>query len=101
MTSYEARIIEGPHLFVRNLVTLVVRDGDRFLKSDGTWEYAEEGAVPEGIGVAFPPGAVEAIAVAIQEWQGHVSHADTEAKVLREWLAVERDRVERIMFPQP
>ena len=48
---------------------------------------------------AEPIPAIEAIAVAIQEWQGHTSHADTEARVLREWLAAERKRVDRVLFP--
>jgi hypothetical protein len=69
-----------------------------WLTQNGLWQVVDEGVrLDEGFGIVLPRGSVEAIAVAIQNWQGHASHADTEAKVLREWLAVERDRVDRIL----
>ena len=86
---------------LKNLVRLVVVDEqyDRttYLAEDGTWRTAVEGAANEDMGIRLQPEAVEAIAVAIQAWQGHASHADTEARVLREWLAVERGRVDQAL----
>jgi hypothetical protein len=53
------------------------------------------------MGLLLPAEAVEAIARAVQEFQGHTSHADTEARVLREWLTVERARVDRALEVLP
>lgn len=93
MDRFEARVMDGPHLWALNQVTLAVRDGESFLMSDGTWRVIPEGQTSEEVGIRVPRAAIEAIAVAVQEWQGHTSHADTEARVLREWLASERERV--------
>lgn len=101
MRGFEARVIEDAMAWQRDVVWLAVRDGDRhaYLMPDGTWTVNEdETAMPaEPIGIAMPKAAIEAIAVAIQQWQGHTSHADTEARVLREWLTVERERVDRVL----
>jgi hypothetical protein len=97
--KYAARIIEGPDLFARNVVRLAIRDEARnaFLMPDGTWQTVPEGEYIADMGVVLPAGAVEAIAVAVAEYQGHTSHADTEARVLREALTVERARVDRML----
>ena len=102
MNGIEARIVAEPMNWAMNTVRLLVRDphGNRaaaYLMEDGTWKEADEGTSPEGMGLLLPAGAVEAIARAAQEFQGHTSHADTEARVLREWLAVERGRVDRVL----
>jgi hypothetical protein len=96
--GYSARILDQD-LFARSDVRLAIRDEHRhaFLMPDGTWQTFEEGVRVDEVGVVIPAEAVEALAVAIQEWQGHASHADTEARVLREWLAVERERVDRAL----
>lgn len=97
MRGFEARVVQGPDLFARNRVTLLIRDGDQraFLMGDGTWvSVAEDVAAPADMGLILPAGSIEAIALAVAEYQGHTSHADTEARVLREWLAVERARVD-------
>lgn len=68
------------------------------LHRDGTWQPFEEmGVITDDVGIVIPAGAVEALAVAIEEFQGHTSHADTEARVLREWLAVEQRRVDAML----
>lgn len=98
MRRADARVYAGPDSFVRNQVTLAVRDDNGYyLMSDGTWRAFSEGEVATDMGIALPAHVIEAIGVAIQEWQGHTSHADTEARVLREWLAVERERVDRTL----
>jgi hypothetical protein len=97
--GFSARVLTGPHLFVRDQVTVAIRD-DRlgeYLMRDGSWQVLPEGESSEDIGILIPAGAIEALAVAVAEYQGHTSHADTEARVLREWLAVERARVEKAL----
>jgi len=73
-------------------------DSRRYLASDGTWKDWKPGeGLASDAGIPVPPGFIEPLAVAIQEHQGHTSHADTEARVLREWLAVERERVDNVL----
>lgn len=67
------------------------------LLSDGTWGQGVDGATLDTEGLRLPSEAIEAIARAIEEFQGHASHADTEARVLRESLEVERARVDRVL----
>lgn len=106
MGGYEARLLDDTDGWTRNTVRLAIRRGvgDRteFLNPDSTWSSVQEGMLgPSPMGIELPRAAVEAIATAIAEWQGHTSHADTEARVLREWLSVERDRVDRALTPEP
>lgn len=68
-----------------------------FFMQDGTWVVVPDREVEPDSGLILPAGAIEALAVAIQEFQGHASHADTEARVLREWLATERFRVDSFL----
>lgn len=95
MRGFDARVMVGSNMFARDVVLLAVRDNDRqaYLMPDGNWSVLEEGVAVD-VGITLPAGAIEAIAVAIAEYQGHTSHADTEARVLREWLAIERVRVD-------
>ncbi len=96
MKGYKARVLDDPTFFIRDRVRLAVVDVDQgaYLMPDGTWTVVGEGAQPDGIGLGLPRAAIEAIELAIAEWQGHTSHTDTEIRVLREWLAVERGRVD-------
>jgi hypothetical protein len=79
---------------VRLMVSRRIGSHADHLMPDGTWRTVEEGSSLEDEGIELPAGSVEAIAVALQEFQGHTSHADTEARVLREWLAAEMTRVD-------
>ena len=105
MRGIEARIISESMNLATNTVRLLLRDphGNRaaYLMPDGKWQEADEATSPEGMGLLLPAEAVEAIARAVQEFQGHTSHADTEARVLREWLTVERARVDRALEVLP
>lgn len=67
------------------------------LLEDGTMQTVEAGEHVERAGIRLPYPALEAIFEALQKWQGLQSHQATEAKVLREWLAAERDRVTVLM----
>lgn len=102
----KARVIDDAEMWRLDRVRIVVWETDgfdsrRFLQADGTWwtEALDEGTAPDPTRVGFvvPAEALEALAVAIQERQGHTSHADTEARVLREWLAVEQRRVDTLI----
>jgi hypothetical protein len=97
--AFDARVIAPQNGFQRNVVTLAIRDNDQdaYLMPDGTWLHVDEGTYPERMGIDLPAAAIEAIALAVQEWQGHTSHADTEARVLREWLSAERARVDKVL----
>lgn len=102
MSDYEARLLDDASSWGRNTVRIAVRRrvGNRieFMMADGLWVSVDDGVLaPPDMGIEIPRAAIEAIAVGIQEWQGHTSHADTEARVLREWLAVERERVDRAL----
>jgi hypothetical protein len=68
------------------------------LLGDGTWlTVPDNGLYPEKAGILLPASVIEPLAVAIQEFQGHTSHADTEARILREWLAIEQRRVDAVL----
>lgn len=87
---------------VRLLVLDARPNGAEVLQSDGTWVSISEGsALPDDVGIVLPDEAVEAIAQAISEYQGYAGHAETETRVLREWLAVERARVDRSLEQRP
>jgi hypothetical protein len=98
----QARFLDEP-TFANDRVRLIVRDrtwGEvRFLATDGSWQPATPGEVvaPVRLGIDLPREAVEAIAEACEQFLGHSSHGATEARVLREALQVERDRVDRVL----
>ena len=98
MSRVDAQLFRDHTNWQRNTVTLMVRQRMgtmwAYLLPDGTWRETEDGTSLAEIGITLPADAIEAIARAIQDFQGHASHADTEARVLREWLTVERARVD-------
>jgi hypothetical protein len=74
------------------------RMADNYLAKDGTWKHIDEGAVfPDDDMFVLPRDSIETLAQACDIFLGHTSHADTEARVLREWLAVEQARVNRVL----
>jgi hypothetical protein len=102
--KYDAFIARESNDYARGTVRLLVwgpTGGGRasaYLRQDGTWRDVDEATTrDEDAGFLLPAEAVEAIASAIQEFQGHASHADTEARVLREWLTAERARVDQVL----
>lgn len=101
--AYRARIIEDRDPFLPTVRLYIMRrlgyGRSEYLMADGTWKEVEQGSPVEGdAGLPLPAEAIEAVAIAAQEFQGHASHADTEARILREWLAVERGRVDRALL---
>lgn len=103
MTRYRSYIVEDPMTdpFMR-VVRLLVVDQDvalgrgAVLMPDGTWQAVESGTRVES-GLLLPAESIEAIGEGIERWQGKANHAATESAVLREWLAVERGRVDRVL----
>ena len=72
------------------------------LRADGAWQTATEGeALPTEAGLLLPAASIAAIAEAIAAFQGDAGHAATEVRVLREWLAAERARVDAVLDPRP
>jgi hypothetical protein len=62
---------------------------------DGQWVVGDPAAIPDTEGLLIPDLAVPAIFDAFAAYQGLATHQATEAKILREWLEVERGRVDR------
>lgn len=76
----------------------VWREFDRHvLRPDGTWLEIVEAAAPPTPSFTLPRAAMEAFVEEVDRYRGQPSHAKTEAAVLREWLAVERERVDRVL----
>lgn len=99
---YDARITQDSQRWDTNEVVLQIReerhDLASFLMADGTWQTVKETeSLPEASGLTLPRGAVKAIAKAISEFLSGSLDSDTEAKVLREWLAVEQRRVDKTL----
>lgn len=75
------------------------------LMSDGTWETVPEmQKFPETetrtVGIELPMDCVKAIVEAVKEFAGPGLDSSTEVKILREWLTVEKARVEDILLNQ-
>jgi len=102
---YRAYIVEDPMMdpFLRAVRLMVVEDGvpgvtaGSVLTEDGTWRVPVEGTAMHDAGIILPREALPAIEDAVERWQGKANHGATEAAVLREWLAVERGRVDKAL----
>lgn len=70
-----------------------------YLTETGAWYDAVEGMQATASGIVLPREALKAIVLAIKEFRGDLVDESTEAKVLREWLAVERRRVDEVLHP--
>lgn len=106
MKRIQAMIVRDAAGFARDEVRLLLLEDlvtrHLFLCSDGIWREAEAGerpSMPEDVemGIALPASAVEELAGAIEDFRGQATHGATEAKVLREALQVERDRVDAVL----
>jgi len=65
------------------------------IQGDGTWVTVGEMQVaPENSGIEFPMYLLDEIFEAFMQYKGLKTHDPTEVKVLREWLTVEKARVE-------
>lgn len=100
---FEAIIVEDLEEVHRQTVRLVVvqREGPAaaLLMGDGTWYRSPEATAlpPEKPGLVLPRAAVETVRHAIETWQGAAGSPATEARILREWLELERSRVDRLI----
>lgn len=92
---------DWPRDTIRLYVGNVSGDGRTdMLCEDGTWRTVDAGVSVEGAGIVLPRPALDAVIEAIREHKGVALDTATEAKVLREWLAAERARVDRLMAAQ-
>lgn len=100
---WQARVLQDDTGWTMDTVRLQVLDGGRraVAMPDGTWQQLPEaGAVIDGHGIVLPAGCLAAIRDAITAHLG-ASDSATEAKVLREQLAVEQARVDRLLASRP
>lgn len=103
MANMRAHLFADHQDFARRTVRLILvrqrGDGrDDVWMGGDEWRTIEEGTVtPEPPGVLLPVDAVDALREAIDHYEGKAGHAATEARVLREWLDVERARVDKAL----
>lgn len=94
--TWQARALEDYQSFARNTVRVVVwrNHGERteFLGGNGQSVLVEPGIDPEDVGLVIPRDALGAIAAELAKHLGDALPSAGEVRVLREWLAVERDR---------
>lgn len=90
--------IEGPTY--RDIFTLHVwrRRGEHNIElalNDGTW-FSQDSmmSTPENSGILIPGDVFDDVFQAFLTYKGFKEHTPTEVKVLREWLAHERARVD-------
>ena len=102
--AYEARIIEDLSDWQTDSVRVVVRrlkewPKATYLMSDGSWQDVEEGTEldPTKVGFVLPAAAVGPVLEAFAKHHGDMGHSATEARILREWLATERGRVDAVL----
>ncbi len=69
------------------------------LLEDGSWMVVDAVATtpPTDAGISLPVDTLEAVAAALAEYLGHHLPSAGEIAVLREWLTVERGRVDRTL----
>lgn len=66
--------------------------------NDNTWQDVDEmSVVPEGAGLELPYNVFDAIFEAFLDYRGIKTHDPTEVKVLREWLELEKKRVDALI----
>lgn len=101
--AYRAHIGESAEDWRLNTVRLLIVEegprGGRAVNEDGQWvEVHEAELLPSNAGILLPKASIAAILEAFREWQGRPKvDSTTEAAVLREWLKVEKDRVDHLV----
>src|SRR3990167_3652998 len=104
MSEWQALISEDGDDWLGGFVRLYLRERrfDRISYVTDTTltlrAVGEDEVVPKS-GVLLPKAVIPALAEGIERWQGRTNHAATEVAILREWLAVERARVDRALGP--
>lgn len=72
-----------------------------YITRAGNWVQAKEGERPtEDIGLVLPVESIIPIHDAIESHLGLALHSATESKVLREWLEVEKHRVDLMLHTE-
>lgn len=97
MNRWRAAIVREPEMFAQDTVRLLVADpSGGVLTERGLWVRLPEGERAPDMGLILPAEAIAVIGEAIHRFHGYTDRA-AEAAVLREWLAVERERVDRVL----
>lgn len=97
MVEYRAAIEQSPYNMNPRLHVYCPRGDNQLaiLLEDGTWTTVDDGVVsPPMAGLVLPREALKAIALALTEHLGELLPSEGERRVLREWLEVERGRVD-------
>ncbi len=101
MSHYRAMVREEFALGkVRLLLARRLLVGENVLMEDGTWRQCEDGEQMEGMGILLDSQAVPALLDALRAFVGERGPSEGEVRVLREWLAHERSRVDSLMPPR-
>lgn len=75
-----------------------VPGGGEYVGKDNLLHSIPEGSdIDRDSAIRLPADAIPAIAAAIERWQGKSTNAQAENAVLREWLTVERGRVDKAL----
>jgi hypothetical protein len=99
MRGYRA-YVQGPGSHndpLSQRVDIWIANDDEVMLPGGLFVKVAEGTALQQPTLSIPAEAMESLVEAIGRWQGQPSHAKTEAAVLREWLGIERDRVDRLL----
>jgi hypothetical protein len=107
--TFRVRLFEGNDDFAMRRVRLYVDESfpgfQRVMLNDGTW-HERSGAetttvLPAGVAerahLFLPVQALEPLGEELERFLRGATHAATEAAVLREWLDVERGRVDDML----
>lgn len=98
---FKALVVEDFPLNVVRLAVVQDRGNGRldYLMGDGSWHTSAADVVPvtPTPGILLPTGSLEAIHGAIARHLGDSLPGAGEVKVLREWLASEKQRVDAVL----
>lgn len=102
MSDYRALVRDEFQLgLVRLMLARRLHDGQELLMSDGTWRFeAADELVEDGMGLLMERQAIPVLLDALRAFVGERGPSEGEVRVLREWLAHERSRVDALMPPR-
>jgi hypothetical protein len=100
--GWKAILVDSPDNPFDEYVRLVIAQRTygctSYLTESGLLKTVLEGVkMPDDAGIRLPRAALHPIIRAFSEWQGRANDAKTEVAVLRDWLIVERARVDDVL----
>ena len=100
MSAWRAFVREEWALERARLLVVQDRGADvDMLMQNGTWRTVPQGTTTDEAGLVIPTDAVGAVLDALKAFVGERGPTEGEVRVLREWLAHERGRVDALVFP--